>query len=258
MGTREDHQRSYQGRGERVRLTVIGRGCFCVNVRLWPKLRAHGFQTFDTIPRVNPTLARTKFSCQILGSADTADTLLLTKWLNNLREVDGHIASLELAHACLTLLPSMGGPGESLTQRRRILAPLDDRAEAVAHGVTTLDPSSTLLGTSIREIREACSRLHRVGAQDGTPLQCYRSAEESTAALRAALAVVEHNLPGFESHRQKLHWPRLTAQSLESALLQLSALAASLCNLVGRLSLGADSRVTRHPALIRHLHNRDC
>ena len=26
-------------------------------VRLWPKLRAHGFQTFDTIRRPNPTVA---------------------------------------------------------------------------------------------------------------------------------------------------------------------------------------------------------
>ena len=26
-------------------------------VRLWPKLRAHGFQTFDNIPRLNPTVA---------------------------------------------------------------------------------------------------------------------------------------------------------------------------------------------------------
>jgi len=43
-------------------------------VRLWPKLRARGFNTFDTIPRLNPTIARTKFSCPILGSADTADT----------------------------------------------------------------------------------------------------------------------------------------------------------------------------------------
>jgi len=51
-------------------------------VRLWPKLRAHGFNTFDTIPRLNPTIARTKFSCPIIGSADTANTLLLTKWLN--------------------------------------------------------------------------------------------------------------------------------------------------------------------------------
>jgi len=63
-------------------------------VRFWPKLRAHGFHTFDTIPRLSPTVARTKFSCLILGSADTTDTLLLTKWLNNLREVEGHVASL--------------------------------------------------------------------------------------------------------------------------------------------------------------------
>jgi len=83
-------------------------------VRLLPKLRAHGFQTFDTIPRLNPTIARTKFSCPILGSADTADTPLLTEWLNNLREVEGHIASLKLAHARPTLLPSMGGSRESL------------------------------------------------------------------------------------------------------------------------------------------------
>jgi len=49
-------------------------------VRLWPKLRAHGFHTFDTIPRLNPSVARTKFSCPILGKADAKDTLLLTEW----------------------------------------------------------------------------------------------------------------------------------------------------------------------------------
>jgi len=57
----------------------------------------------------------------------------------------------------------------------------------------------------IRVILEAYSQLHRVGAQVGNPLQCYRSAVEGTTVLRAALAVVEHNRPGFESHRQQLH-----------------------------------------------------
>ena len=42
------------------------------------------------------------------------------------------------------------------------------------------------------------------------------------------------------------------------ALLQLNALAASLCNLADKLSLGADSRVARLPALIRRLYNRCC
>jgi len=171
-------------------------------VRLWPKLRARWFNTFNIIPRLNPTIARTKFSCPILGSADTADTLLLTEWLNNLREVEGHITSLELAQARPTLLPLIlpRGSRESLARRWRSLAQLENRAEAAAHRMTTLDSSSTLFWTCIREIREACSRLHRVGAQDGNPLQCYRSAEESTTALRASLAVAEHSLPGFESH----------------------------------------------------------
>ena len=62
-------------------------------MRLWPKLRARGFNTLDTSPRLNPTIARTKFSNTILGTVDTADTLLLTDWLNNLWEVEGHIAS---------------------------------------------------------------------------------------------------------------------------------------------------------------------
>jgi len=95
-----------------------------------------------------------------------------------------------------------------------------------------------------------------VGAQDGNPLQCYRSAEESTTALRATLAVIEHSLPGFERLRQQLHWQRLTAQIHSAALLQLTALASSLCNSVDRLSQGANSRVTRLPALIRRLYNR--
>jgi len=140
----------------------VGEAAF---VRLWSKLRAHGFHTFDTIPRLNPTVARTKFSCPILGNADTVDTLLLTAWLDKLWKVEGHVASLELAHARPTLLPSMGGSRESLIRRQRTLALLNDRAEVVAHRLMTLDPSSTLWGTRIREIREACSQLHRVGAQ---------------------------------------------------------------------------------------------
>jgi len=77
--------------------------------------------------------------------------------------------------------------------------------------------------------------------------------------LQAALAVIEHSQPGFESHRQQLHWPRLTAQIHAAALLQLTALAISLCNSADRLSHEADStvtRVTRLPALIRRLCNR--
>ena len=69
---------------------------------------------------------------------------MLTEWLNSLRELEGYVASLELAHARPTLLPSMGGSRESLTRRRRTLALLNDRAEAVAHRLSTLDASSTL------------------------------------------------------------------------------------------------------------------
>ena len=140
-----------------MRLTVSGGGC--VHETL-DKLRAHGFHTFDTIPRLNPSVVRTKFSCPILGNAHTADTLLLTEWLDELRKVEGHVASLELAHARPTLLPSMGGSRESLIRRQRTLALLNDRAEVVAHRLMTLDPSSTLWRTRIREIREACSQLH--------------------------------------------------------------------------------------------------
>jgi len=140
-------------------------------VRLWPKLRAHGFYTFNTIPRLNPSVIRTKISCLILGKADVADTLLLTEWLDKLRKVEGHVTSLELAHARPTLLPSMGCSRESLIRRQRTLALLNDRAEVVAQRLMMLDPSSTLWGTRIHEIREACSHLHRVGAQVGNPLQ---------------------------------------------------------------------------------------
>ena len=121
-----------------------------------------------------------------------------------------------------------------------------------------LDPSSTLWETRIREILEVCFHLHKAGAQVGNPLQCYRSAEESTTALRAALAVVEHNQPGFESHRQQPHWPRLTAQAHKAALLQINALAASLRNSADKLNLEVDSRVTRLLALIRRLYNKCC
>jgi len=152
----------------------------------------------------------------------------------------------------------MGGSRESLIRRQRTLALLNDRGEVVAHRLMMLDSSSPLWGTKIREIREAWSHLHRVGAQVGNPLQCHRSAEEGTTALRAALAVVEHKQPGFESHQQQPHWPKLTAQAHEAALLQLNALAASLRNSADKLKLGADSRVTRLPALIRRLYNKCC
>ena len=88
-----------------------------------------------------------------------ADTLLLTEWLDKLRKVEGHVASLELAHARPTLLPSMGGSRESLIRRQRTLALLNDHAEVVAHRLIMLDPSSTLWGIRIREIRRACFHL---------------------------------------------------------------------------------------------------
>jgi len=177
--------------------------------------------------------------------------------LDKLRKVEGQVASLELAHARPTLLPSMGGSRESLIRRQRTLALLNDPADVVAHRLMRLDQSSSLWGTRIREIREACFHLHKVGAQVGNPLQCYRSAEEGTTALRAALAVVEHNRPGFESHRQQPHWLRLTAQAHEAALLQLNALAASLCNSADKLNLGADSRVTRHATTCTRTNTSD-
>ena len=124
-------------------------------MRFWPKLRAHGFHTFDTIPRLNPSVARTKFSCLILGKADVVDTLLLTEWLDKLRKVEGHVASLELAHARPTFLPSMGGSRESLIRRQRTLALLNDRAEVVSHRLMMLDPSSTLWGIRIRKAFES-------------------------------------------------------------------------------------------------------
>ena len=131
----------------------------------------------------------------------------------------------------------MGGSPESLIQRQRTLALLNNHAEVVAHRLMMLDPSSTLWGIRIREIQAACSHLQKVGAQVGNPLQCYQSAEEGTTALRADLAVVEHNQPGFESHQQQPHWSRLMAQAHELALLQLNALGASLRNSADKLNL---------------------
>jgi len=70
----------------------VGEAAF---VRLWPKFRAHGFHTFDNIPRLDPSVARTKFSCLILGKTHAADTPLLTEWLDKLQQVEGHVASLD-------------------------------------------------------------------------------------------------------------------------------------------------------------------
>jgi len=97
-----------------------------------------------------------------------------------------------------------------------------------------------------------------VGALDGNPLQYYRSVEESTIALQAALAVVEYSIPGFESHRQQLHWLRLTAQTHVAALLQLNVLYNSLHNSANRLSPGAGFRFTQLPVFIRRLYSRCC
>jgi len=119
-----------------------------------------------------------------------------------------------------------------------------------------LDSSSILLRIRILEIQEACSRLHRVGDQDGSLLQCYQSAEKSATAMQVALAVIEHSLPAFEKNRQQLHWPRFTAQAYAAALIQLTGLATSLCNSADKLSHGADSRVTRLPAVIRCLYDK--
>jgi len=90
------------------------------------------------------------------------DTLLLTEWLEKLRKVEGHVASLELAHTRPTLLPSMGDSRESLIRRQRTLALLNDCAEIVAHRLMRLDLSSSLWGIRIREIQEACFHLHKV------------------------------------------------------------------------------------------------
>jgi hypothetical protein len=130
-----------------------------------------------------------------------ADTAVFTGWLNKLHKVEGHIASLELIQARPTLLPSAGRVRESPIRRRHNLAQLGNRAEAVAGRLNTLDSSSILLGTRILDIQAACIRIHKVGAQDGSPLQCYRSIEESTTAMWVALAVcsiavIEHSLPG--------------------------------------------------------------
>ena len=130
-----------------------------------------------------------------------ADTAVFTGWLNKLHKVEGHIASLKLIQARPTLLPSVGRVRESPIRRRHNLAQLGNRAEAVAGRLNTLDSSSTLLGTRILDIQAACIRIHKVGAQDGSPLQCYRSIEESTTAMWVALAVcsiavIEHSLPG--------------------------------------------------------------
>ena len=87
-----------------MRLTISGGGCVREILAQIESLWVSHLRY--TIPRLNPTVARTKFPCPILGNADTADTLLLTEWLDKLRKVEGHVASLELAHARPTLLPS--------------------------------------------------------------------------------------------------------------------------------------------------------
>ena len=79
------------------------------------------------------------------------DTHLLTERLHKLRKVEVHVASLELAHARPTLLPSIGGSRESLIRRQRTLALLNDHAEVVGHRLMRLDLSSSLWGQDSRD-----------------------------------------------------------------------------------------------------------
>ena len=242
-------------KAETTELAVLSQGESAF-VKLWPKLRANGFTTFDTIPRSSTTIARTRFSCPILREVNATDAQVLTEWLNSLHRIEGHIAGLELAEARPSSLPSTEVFHESLTRKQRSLALLEGRAVVVAGRLTALSMSATTLGASIKEILNACSRLQRVGEQEGNPLQCYRSADDSASALRTALAVIEHILPGFESNRQQLHWPRLPARTHSSALTQLTAMVTSLHTAVDRLTQAADLRVTRLPTLMRRFYNR--
>jgi len=116
------------------------------------------------------------------------------------------------------------GDHQSPNQRHRTIALLNDRAHVVATRLMMLDPSSTLWGVRIHEIRQAC-----LGAQLVNPLQCYSSPRACSSALQNALAVVEYSRPGFEkSHREQGHWPRLTAEAHEAGLLELDNLALSI------------------------------
>jgi len=87
-------------------------------------------------------------------------------------EVEGRLVVGGLPGCQPRLAPLLFGQARDLGERRnpcscarRDLGLLNDRAEVVAHRLMTLDPSSTLWGTRIREIREACSQLHREGTQ---------------------------------------------------------------------------------------------
>ena len=121
----------------------------------------------------------------------------------------------------------MGGSRESLIRRQRTLALLNDRAEVVAHRLMRLDLSSSLWGVRISEIREACFHLHKVGAQVGNPLQCHRSAEEGTTALRAALAVFFFSLMRQLFITTNMLWVLSRAAGLCSCMMCLSTVCTS-------------------------------
>jgi len=169
--------------------------------------------------------------------------------------VEGHVASLELAHARPTLLPSMGGSRDSLIRRLRTLALLHDRAEAVAHRLTTLDPSSTLCLKN-QDSRDTGSMLPTT--QSGS------SSRESSPMLPFGRGRHHCTASCLSSGSAQPTWIRELSKATSlakthcTALLQLNALAASLQDSANKLSLGADSRVTRLLALIRRLYNKCC
>jgi len=65
-------------KAETTELAVLSQGESAF-VKIWPKLRASGFTTFDTIPRSSTTIARTRFSCPILRGVSAADAQVLTE-----------------------------------------------------------------------------------------------------------------------------------------------------------------------------------
>jgi len=60
----------------------------------------------DTILRQDGRVSNMIFYYLIFGSVETANIHLLNNWLNTLMTIDGHVVSLELSLACLTLRTS--------------------------------------------------------------------------------------------------------------------------------------------------------
>jgi len=103
------------------------------------------------------------------------------------------------------LFPSVDVLRENPTKQKQKLASLMTRIYTVSSRLDAADGQNTFLGPELQEVYQACGNLQRGGAVDGNLLQSFQVTREGIQALQVALAVIDHNLPGFET---QIHQPQ--------------------------------------------------